>query len=125
MLSKILIFYRRHSGSWAWLLHRVTGIALVFYICLHLWELHTLAYADPDHFNHHMLTFQTIGFKFLEWTLLGVVLIHALNGIRIMCVDFFGGARYHQKLNLIFVVLFFVLMAAAGYPMFLKYLLAG
>jgi len=124
LLSKIFFFYRRHAGSWAWILHRFSGVALVLYICLHLWELHTLAYASPASFNHHMLTFQSLGFKFLEWTLLGVVLVHALNGIRIMFVDFFGGARYHEKLNLIMVVLFVVLMGFAGYPMFFSKLLA-
>ncbi|MFB6347121.1 MAG: succinate dehydrogenase, cytochrome b556 subunit [bacterium] len=113
MFSKIFFFYKRHAGSWAWILHRLSGVALVFYICLHLWELHTLAYADPD---------QSIGFKFVEWMLLGVVLVHALNGIRIMFVDFFGGARYHGKLNAIMVLLFVVLMGFAGFPMFFKYL---
>jgi succinate dehydrogenase / fumarate reductase cytochrome b subunit len=124
MLSKIFLFYKRHSGSWLWILHRLTGVALVVYICLHLWELHTLAYETPDAFNHKMLTFQSLGFKFIEWMLLGVVLVHALNGIRIMFVDFFGGARYHKRLNWIMVVLFVVLMGFAGYPMFFEKLLA-
>ncbi len=123
MFSKITLFYRRHAGSWAWILHRLSGVALVLYLCLHLWELHTLAYASPVDFNHHMLTFESLGFKFLEWFLLGIVLVHALNGIRIMIVDFFGGARYHRKLNLIMVILFVVLMGFAGYPMFFTKLL--
>lgn len=122
MFSKIFLFYRRHAGSWAWILHRLSGVALVLYICLHLWELHTLAYANPDRFNHHMLTFQSIGFKFLEWSLLGVVLVHALNGIRIMVVDFFGGARYHKKLLVWLTFAFVVMMGFAGYPMFFQHL---
>lgn len=122
MLSKIFMFYKRHSGSWAWILHRLTGIALVVYIILHLWELHTLAYASEYHFNHKMLVFQNLFFKFTEWALLGVVFLHALNGIRIMIVDFYGGARYHKKLMIILGIVFLLMMAFSGWPMFFRYL---
>lgn len=123
MLSRIFLFYKRHIGSWWWIIHRLTGLALVVYLILHLWELHTLAYADPDPFNHKMLVFQSIPFKFLEWMLVGVVLLHALNGIRIMIVDFYGGARYDAKLSLLMFVAFLVLFGVAGYPMFFMHLL--
>lgn len=122
MLSRIFTFYKRHSGSWAWILHRLTGIALVVYIILHLWELHTLAYASENYFNQKMLIFQTLFFKFTEWALLGVVFLHALNGIRIMIVDFYGGARYHKKLMVILGLVFVLLMGFSGWPMFFRYL---
>lgn len=122
MLSRIITFYKRHSGSWAWILHRLTGIALVVYIILHLWELHTLAYVSERPFNHKMVIFQSLFFKFIEWSLLGVVFLHALNGIRVMIVDFWGGARYHKKLMVILGIIFVLMMAFAGWPMFFRYL---
>ncbi|MFB6355707.1 MAG: succinate dehydrogenase, cytochrome b556 subunit [bacterium] len=122
MLSKVAYFYRRHIGSWAWIIHRLTGIALVGYIIAHIWELHTLAYASPDAFNHKMLVFQSIGWKFMEWSLLGIVMAHAVNGIRIMFVDFFGGARYRVKLNIICGLIFVILMGITIWPMFLSHL---
>ncbi len=123
MLSKIFLYYKRHLGSWAWIVHRLSGIALVFYLVLHLWELHMLGYARPDAFNQQMLVFQSIPFKFLEWCLLGVVLVHALNGIRVMIVDLWGGARYHKKLLGWLTLAFVVLMLLSGYPMFFKHLI--
>lgn len=122
MLSRIITFYKRHSGSWAWILHRLTGIALVVYVILHLWELHTLSYVSERPFNHKMVIFQALFFKFIEWALLGVVFLHALNGIRVMIVDFYGGARYHKKLMVGLGVLYVLLMGFAGWPMFFRYL---
>ena len=29
--------YKKDSGSWAWIYHRVTGIALIGYLFLHLY----------------------------------------------------------------------------------------
>lgn len=123
MISRIFLFYKRHIGSWWWIVHRLTGLALVIYLVLHLWELHTLAYEAPDAFNHKMLIFQSLPFKFMEWMLVGVVLVHALNGVRIMIVDFFGGARHNHVLSLVTFLVMIVLFLAAGYPMFLMHLL--
>jgi succinate dehydrogenase/fumarate reductase cytochrome b subunit len=32
----VMFNYRKHAGSWAWILHRVTGLGLTFYILLHI-----------------------------------------------------------------------------------------
>ncbi len=35
--------YRPHPGYLAWLLHRVTGLGLAFYIFTHIWVIHHIS----------------------------------------------------------------------------------
>jgi succinate dehydrogenase / fumarate reductase cytochrome b subunit len=95
--SKITMAYHRFSGSWAYLLHRITGIGLTVYLFVHIWALSSLS-AGRHAFTEEMKTFTTPPFKFAEWALGLLVMFHAFNGIRIAIVDFGEGARYHKKL---------------------------
>ena len=89
--------YRRHSGSWAYLLHRITGLGLTVYLFVHIWALTSLTKGRAE-FAAEMKTFTTPPFKFAEWALGLLVMFHAFNGIRIALVDLADGARYHKKL---------------------------
>jgi succinate dehydrogenase cytochrome b556 subunit len=89
--------YRRHSGSWAYILHRVTGIGLTVYLFVHIWALSSLTHGRAA-FAAEMKTFTTPVFKLSEWALGLLVMFHAFNGIRIAIVDLADGARYHKKL---------------------------
>ncbi len=109
--------YKKDVGEWAWILHRLGGIALTFYLLLHIFVTNRLA-AGPEAFNAIMKVLSTPLFKFLEWGLWGVILFHAFNGLRIIIVDFAGAARFHKLLFWIAFVLFLVLWAA-GAPTFL------
>lgn len=95
------IRYKPHPGEWAWLLHRITGIGLTAYLFLHISTLRTLTEGEAA-YNEKAATFLTPFFKFAEWALFSLVIFHALNGIRIVLVDFAGASRY-QKLLLRFV----------------------
>ncbi len=35
--------YKKDSGSWAWILHRITGIALIAYLFMHIFSLSPLS----------------------------------------------------------------------------------
>ena len=95
--TRIITAYRRHSGSWAYLLHRITGIGLTVYLFVHIWALSSLTHGRAA-FAEEMKTFTTPVFKFGEWALGLLVMFHAFNGIRIAIVDLADGARYHKKL---------------------------
>ena len=93
-------------GMWAWLLFRISGLVLVAYLFVHVWvisrgrtgvnELNDLF----DFFHHPLLVF-------LELVLVGAVLYHALNGVRIILMDLGMGIREHKTV-------FWVCMAVAG-----------
>jgi len=105
--------YTHFVGSWAWLLHRLSGLALIFYLCLHIWVIHTLTQGEQA-FNQLMTFLSSPLFRVLEVGLWGVILYHAFNGVRVIIVDFFGGSLAHKKLFLVLIILAFLLWAAGS-----------
>jgi len=87
--------YRWQLGFWAFLLMRISGVAITAYLILHIYVLNHLL-DGPKAFNELMKTVQSPLFKFFELALLGGVLFHALNGLRILWIDF-GSAAPNQK----------------------------
>ena len=95
--NKLILAYRRYSGSWAYILQRLTGIGLVAYLFVHIWALTSLTHGRAA-FAEEMKTFTTAPFKVAEWLLGALVMFHAFNGIRVVIVDLAEGAKYHKKL---------------------------
>ncbi|MEO8210531.1 MAG: succinate dehydrogenase, cytochrome b556 subunit [bacterium] len=109
--------YKKDSGSWAWILHRITGIALVGYLFLHVYSLSPLTQGETA-FNNKMQSFTTPVFMVIEWLLFAFVLFHALNGIRIVIVDWADGAKYQKQLYKISWVVGIILFLGMGAIMF-------
>ncbi len=95
--SKIAMVYKRHSGSWAWILHRLTGISLTAWLFLHIWALTSIAHGRAA-FEQEMVMFRKPVFAVLEWLLFIPVIYHSLNGFRIVLVDLGRGARNHKSI---------------------------
>ncbi len=108
--------YVKHYGTWAYILHRLTGLALTAYILIHIYLISGLH--DPASFRAEMEIFKTPFFKLLEWGLFSVVIYHSLNGIRVFIVDYFNGARYHKSLFTATWILSIVLFGIMGVIMF-------
>jgi succinate dehydrogenase / fumarate reductase cytochrome b subunit len=98
-------------GMTAWVLQRVTGILLLFYLFLHVETIHQLS-AGPAAFNRQMAVYSTPFFKLLEIGLLATVILHALNGIRLTVLDLGYGHRQQKKL-------FWSLVVVAGAALFI------
>lgn len=114
---KTNLSYKKDSGSWAWILHRISGIALIAYLFLHIWSLSPLVQGKAA-FEQKMATYSGTLFSFIEWFLFAFVLFHALNGVRIVIVDWADGARYHKQLYLYTWVIGILLFLAMGFVMF-------
>ena len=108
------IRYYRFLGSWAWILHRLSGLALIFYLTLHIWVINTLT-QGAEKFNELMVFLNSPLFKFLEVGLWGIILFHAFNGVRIILIDFFKASLYHKKLFYFLVIFAFILWVMGGY----------
>ena len=109
--------YRKDTGSKAWIFHRISGIALIGYLFLHIYSLSSLSQGRAA-FEAKMQSFSTPFFMFLEWLLFAFVLFHSLNGIRIVLVDWADGAMYHKQLFKYSVAVGVILFFAMGYIMF-------
>lgn len=89
-------------------MHRLSGLALIFYLSLHVWVINSLT-MGPDKFNSVMKFLASPLFKFLEVGLWAVILFHAFNGVRIVLVDFSKGSLFHKKLFTVLITIAFIL----------------
>jgi succinate dehydrogenase / fumarate reductase cytochrome b subunit len=118
---RILLGYHKHSGSWAWIIHRLTGIGLTVYIIVHIYAVSALQ-KGKEAFDMEMKLFSSPFFLFLEWALGALVVYHALNGIRIVLVDFANGAKYHKQLSFAIWTIGFVVIIAMAILIFSPYI---
>lgn len=98
-------------GKTAFYLQRVTGVLLLGYLLLHVHTVHMIS-GGPAAFDSAMQMFRNPLFRMLEIGLLGVVILHALNGIRIIAIDFGVATRRQKKL-------FWILAGALGTMIFI------
>lgn len=90
--------YRGREGQWAFLLHRVSGIAIALYLFIHVVNI-SLSMFGPEVANRAMVMFHAWPFRFLLLALGAGVVYHALNGLRIIIMDFTGwGVRYQRQM---------------------------
>jgi succinate dehydrogenase / fumarate reductase, cytochrome b subunit len=91
-------FYRGDPGMWSWVLHRITGVLTFFFLFVHVLDT-ALVRVSPDTYNEVIETYKTPLVNLLEVGLVGAVLYHALNGIRVMLVDFWAkGVKYQRQM---------------------------
>ncbi len=88
--------YKLQTGSFAWLIHRITGIALTLYIFLHLYVLSHLK--DPLQYSSLIETMKNPLIRLSEAGLLGLVIGHAFNGFRLTLIDFGVPTKAQKKL---------------------------
>ena len=90
--------YRGREGMWSWVAHRVTGVLIFFFLFAHVLDT-ALVRVSPDSYNRIMDTYKTPLVNLMEIGLFGAVLFHALNGLRIILMDFTDwGTKYHRQL---------------------------
>lgn len=106
--------YRVRTGMFAWMLHRLTGVALVGYLVLHVWGLKAMT--DPEAYNALITGYHAPIYKVGEFLLLGAVIYHALNGLRIVLIDFVGWSPNQKRLFWTLGAVAAVLFAVGGYP---------
>jgi succinate dehydrogenase / fumarate reductase cytochrome b subunit len=101
--------YKGQSGMWSWLFHRVTGLALLLFLCIHIVDVSLLSFG-PTVYNDGIALFDQVIVRLLSLALVAAVLYHAINGIRIILIDFWNkGARYQRAMFAIVMVLTIVI----------------
>lgn len=114
--------YKGQSGMWSWLFHRVTGLALLLFLLIHIVDISLLGFG-PDVYNSGILLFDNVIVRFLSLALVAAVLYHALNGVRIVLIDFWGkGVRYQKVMFAIVMVATIVIFLPFAYIILLPHL---
>jgi succinate dehydrogenase / fumarate reductase cytochrome b subunit len=107
-LTKRDVYLGRGLGAWAFWLHRLSGLLLVFYLLLHIIVISTAVSGKGD-FNAAMGFLKAPLFVALEMGLVAAVLIHGFNGVRIVLFDLGIGLKKQKEI-------FVALMALAVVP---------
>lgn len=107
------------SGMVAHLVQRVTGLLLLFYLFVHVHTIRELS-NGPAAFNRAVGEFASPFFKLLEIALLGTVILHAFNGVRLTLLDLSIGHKRQRQLFWIWSVgLGTAVFLVAAIPLFL------
>jgi succinate dehydrogenase / fumarate reductase cytochrome b subunit len=98
-MQRLGTLYRGREGMWTWVLHRVSGVAILFYLFAHVADT-ALVNVSPEAYNRVIGTYRTPLVGVLEIALAVIVIFHALNGLRVILFDFWsqGVARQRQML---------------------------
>ena len=104
--------YRGKVGMWSWVLHRITGVAIFFFLLVHILDT-ALVRVSPEAYNVVIATYQTPLIGVAELGLVAAILYHGLNGIRIALIDFWSkGAKYQNVMFWVVVGIAVVVFAA-------------
>lgn len=88
--------YRGHEGQWSWLFHRVTGVGIILFLFAHVIDTAVVGWG-PEAYNRVVAVYENPFVRVLEYALVEAVLFHAINGLRIMVIDFVPAASAHVR----------------------------
>ncbi len=105
--------YRGDPGMWSWVLHRISGATIFFFLFVHVVDT-ALVRVSPQAYNSVVEWYKTPIVGLMEAGLVAAVLYHALNGIRVILIDFWSqGPRYQRQMLWVVGVVWVMVVAAA------------
>ena len=78
---------RAHPSWWAFIVHRVSGIALAVFLPLHFLALSTALRGDAALDGFLRYTERPL-FKLAEWGLVVLLALHMAGGVRLLLIEF-------------------------------------
>jgi len=109
--------YKGAEGQWSFILHRVTGVGILLFLFIHIADTMLIMFG-PGPYEHMMNIYQAPWFRPMEVALYAAVLYHALNGVRIILIDFFVTlTNYQRQIFWIEMALFAILFVWGSYFM--------
>ena len=94
--SDVGTLYKGSPGQWSWLLHRITGVAVILFLFAHVIDTAVVGWG-PEAYNRVIGVYHNWVVKLLELGLVAAVLYHAINGVKIMVFDFWPASSRHMK----------------------------
>ena len=80
--------YKGHPGQYSWILHRITGVAVILFLFMHVVDTALIGWG-PEAYNRVVSAYANPFIHLLELGLVISVLYHSLNGLKITLIDFF------------------------------------
>jgi succinate dehydrogenase cytochrome b subunit len=94
----LVLRYRGREGMLAWAFHRISGVAILAFVVLHVVDIYFVG-GDPALYDDLLTFYASVPGRFLEVLLGAALLYHALNGLRIVIIDLWPSmTAYHRWL---------------------------
>lgn len=87
---------RAHPAYWAFLMHRLSGLALALFLPLHFWALGQALQGAAALDGFLKLADQPL-FKVAEWGLVVLLALHMMGGVRLLLIEFGSGASLRKN----------------------------
>jgi succinate dehydrogenase / fumarate reductase, cytochrome b subunit len=101
--------YSGGTGQYAWALHRATGIGILFFLLVHIIDISLIGLgraiydASVEYYARPVLVP-------MEILLVGAVVYHTLNGVRIMTIDFTKSGHRQERISFAIVMILTILL---------------
>jgi succinate dehydrogenase / fumarate reductase membrane anchor subunit len=88
--------YRGDLGQYAWILHRATGLGVLFFLLVHIIDIMLIGFGR-DIYDESVEFYSNKFLIPMEVALVGAVIYHTLNGLRVILIDFWPRGVHLQK----------------------------
>jgi len=78
---------RNHAAYWAFLTHRLSGLALALFLPVHFWAMGRAIHGEAALDAFLRVTDRPI-FKIAEWGLVMLLSLHTVGGVRLLLIEF-------------------------------------
>ena len=116
--------YRGREGMWSWVLHRITGVAIFFFLLVHILDT-SLVRISPEGYNVVIESYKTPIMGLGEIGLVAAIGLHALNGLRIIAIDFLAIGPRIQRLMFWIAIAIWALLLVGFVPRQLMHIFGG
>ena len=90
--------YRGREGQWSWVVHRITGVAIFFFLLVHVLDT-SLVRVSPEAYNVVIESYKNPIMGLGELGLVAAIVFHAFNGLRVVLIDFWKkGPKYQRQM---------------------------
>ena len=88
--------YRVSWAELAWFGHRISGLGVLLYLFMHIVETSTVLFG-PDVYNAAVGIFKNLPARLGEVLLMAALVYHALNGLRVIAMDFWPSLTVYYR----------------------------
>lgn len=88
--------YAGDPGQYAWVLHRATGVGILFFLLVHILDIMLIG-LGRDVYDHTVEFYAHPFIIPMEIALVGAVIYHTLNGLRIIAINFTASGASREK----------------------------
>jgi succinate dehydrogenase cytochrome b556 subunit len=101
--------YSGGTGQYAWALHRASGIGILFFLLVHIIDISLIGLGKAI-YDASVEFYARPVLVPMEILLVGAVVYHTLNGIRIMTIDFTKTGYRQERLSFAIVMILTILL---------------